>query len=1141
MWGGVPQQPQVNQYQQNVAPPMPGAVRPKLEPIDWNLVAVLDADLIRRTKDYDSLQKLVRIFVTAKLYPGSSRILAHPLTMRLCQLLQVAFEYLNFCQNELSSMNGKLEAENLQYQEKVKKMEAKLKKAEKIIKVKSQPYDKCPICEKKFKNLSYVDRHIMNRHNELAGAWDVIRGRKSPESEDNVQKILDKIDHLKDTLKKGDMNMMRKETEQELLETRQKLIDAEKQREELQMKENEEIRKQLFEAADEFNSSMILYNKKKRPSKMANKVKPAIVNLFDPNAVPSEIDPPKVNEPSPFNIQDKVNNFFNNPVNDFVRPQMGPSNDLEDGPVWNKQTIGNPFQTKPQPQFQLSKPNNQDYLTIPPTNQSSPNGKDQIKPLIQLQLPTQNQVQQPNLNNLNNNYSILNDESINNLIENVNNMNNEESIEKLSPQENIQIKQPELSNANQPTSEQIIKNANNFIAASQKRSPKKINNADIENVVAIIGQKVQDEMQKLGNNKISSVKEKYINMDPNYENIRKEIQKKLEMEVPMDANYNKPVEKTPKVTPKKEIIGKKNEDQIEMIERRKVKKRRKRKSHQIPEYSSPEKEKLVMSQLGSKSILTSEFDFQPFKPKLNLLEKSLNASEQVSTQSEFTFDEIPQSKKKKKDEDDWSYMESQEKDETDANSIRGVEYDNQEYEYYSEDETKEPPKSLPSSKCQSPKDEEDASCSESHGSKTPKLKWKLKELSSSSESSPQPRKVNKSNQKQSNKSFGTIETESNNISTPFSLRNKIEDSSDQSSESSPINMKSTLQSQIDSTQNNDIEDLSSIEMIPQSKTFSENSEQDEEKSTSSTQEEFNFPPVNTDSFSHSDNENSYNLSDSDSNKDEDNQPPESNKISNKSPKSVLSSARRIGKVDDTNELFQDQNSSSPSKLSEIEIKKPKDKNQSPQKSINKFDEYKKLADEKYKKEFDFDLSSINEGDSVHLAATSNLHRIDFGINSSDDESGFSQLPPNLNFQLNLNLDDSDNTTAEKKASKKYSAYEDNGIKKISQTTTKYGQEKHTSDSDKDEESTGIKIINKSQTKYGQKKGNKILEIFKTAKRLISKKDSHNSEEEEEEEGNPKRIPKDQSSDGYYEVQNSRLTFPDKKKKKKPTSSEDDEY
>ena len=81
-------------------------------------------------------------------------------------------------------------------------------------------------------------------------------------------------------------------------------------------------RKQLFEAADEFNSSMILYNKKKRPSKMANKVKPAIVNLFDPNAVPSEIDPPKVNEPSPFNIQDKVNNFFNNPVNDFVRPMI---------------------------------------------------------------------------------------------------------------------------------------------------------------------------------------------------------------------------------------------------------------------------------------------------------------------------------------------------------------------------------------------------------------------------------------------------------------------------------------------------------------------------------------------------------------------------------------------------------------------------------------------------------------------------------------------------------------------------------------------------------------------------------------------------------------------------------------------------
>ena len=145
MWNGIPQQmPPQQQYQPGgMAPPIPGAQnRPRLEPIDWNLVAVLNADIIRRTQDYDSLQKLVQIFMAAKLYPGSSRILVHPLCLRLCQLLQVAFEYLSFCQKELSTTNTKLEAENAKLIEKSKKLTSKLKKFDQIIKTKTQPYDK---------------------------------------------------------------------------------------------------------------------------------------------------------------------------------------------------------------------------------------------------------------------------------------------------------------------------------------------------------------------------------------------------------------------------------------------------------------------------------------------------------------------------------------------------------------------------------------------------------------------------------------------------------------------------------------------------------------------------------------------------------------------------------------------------------------------------------------------------------------------------------------------------------------------------------------------------------------------------------------------------------------------------------------
>ena len=199
MWQGIPGQAPMMPGQPG-APQMPGQQRPKLEPIDWNLVAVLDADLIRRTKDYDSLQRLLQCFLTARLVQGNSRILAHPLVLRLCQLLQVGIEYLNFCQGELQNHYSKLEAEKMGLEDKVKTLEHKMKKLEMLIKVKSQPYHRCPVCDKKFKGIDYIDRHILNRHSELMEAWDIIRGRKSPEKTDSVQQILDKIDNLKNTL-----------------------------------------------------------------------------------------------------------------------------------------------------------------------------------------------------------------------------------------------------------------------------------------------------------------------------------------------------------------------------------------------------------------------------------------------------------------------------------------------------------------------------------------------------------------------------------------------------------------------------------------------------------------------------------------------------------------------------------------------------------------------------------------------------------------------------------------------------------------------------------------------------------------------------------------------------------------------------
>jgi DNA repair exonuclease SbcCD ATPase subunit len=136
--------------------------------------------------------------------------LAHRLVLRLCQFLQVGIEDLYLCQTELDNANSALSQKKSDIQHKLANGAQKIRKVESILKIKSVPYDRCPVCEKKFKGLDYIDRHILNRHSELSGAWDVIRGRKSPEKTASVQQILDKIDGLRNSLRRGEVGQERR-------------------------------------------------------------------------------------------------------------------------------------------------------------------------------------------------------------------------------------------------------------------------------------------------------------------------------------------------------------------------------------------------------------------------------------------------------------------------------------------------------------------------------------------------------------------------------------------------------------------------------------------------------------------------------------------------------------------------------------------------------------------------------------------------------------------------------------------------------------------------------------------------------------------------------------------------------------------
>lgn len=263
---------------QNRGPGFPPPQQIKPEPLDWNLVSILDPVIIQKVKDFDSLQKIVTNFLAANFTPNCSKILQNPLALRLCQLLQLGFQFMDESQRELK----KIIDENAVYKQKMinalKKLKSKLQQTEEKLKIKSIPYDKCPICSKKFKSIDYVDKHIISKHEELLDCWECIRGRKKPEKEPELQLVLEEIARLRASIKQGNISTNQNSEDQ-------LWINSEQSR-------NQNASEELDEAAQTLSESVKLWNE---------------VNRFDIFNKPSNYVPPsEISNPQrPFFVEEK--------------------------------------------------------------------------------------------------------------------------------------------------------------------------------------------------------------------------------------------------------------------------------------------------------------------------------------------------------------------------------------------------------------------------------------------------------------------------------------------------------------------------------------------------------------------------------------------------------------------------------------------------------------------------------------------------------------------------------------------------------------------------------------------------------------------------------------------------------------------
>ena len=219
------------------------------EPLNWELVKSLDPNLLKKTGDLSILQPFISDFIVADFEGCPSRLLSHPLLVRLCMILQHSLLYMSNVQKQLQKKIELRDREYKEQTEKLKKVYNSYKKADKLLKKRSQNFEKCPICRKKYKDMRYLDNHFAKHHPVYNNAWLEIRSLKVQEPVNVVQDNSKEYSQLLELY-----NDLKQELEQERKERSQLAEEASKLKEK-KVNEKEKKKKHRSRSRSKLNST----------------------------------------------------------------------------------------------------------------------------------------------------------------------------------------------------------------------------------------------------------------------------------------------------------------------------------------------------------------------------------------------------------------------------------------------------------------------------------------------------------------------------------------------------------------------------------------------------------------------------------------------------------------------------------------------------------------------------------------------------------------------------------------------------------------------------------------------------------------------------------------------------------------------
>ena len=152
------------------------------------------------------MSEIISAFLSASLSKQDFQFVNNPTVFHLLRLLQVIMRYLMNSNDLINRENEEFKGNNDSLNDKTNSLKNKVKTLqERIHKLKEM--EKCPACGLKFKNSTYLDKHIISMHPNFQHAWLTIRKNGDDDFTEETKNLNNQIDVLKETIRKQNSSL----------------------------------------------------------------------------------------------------------------------------------------------------------------------------------------------------------------------------------------------------------------------------------------------------------------------------------------------------------------------------------------------------------------------------------------------------------------------------------------------------------------------------------------------------------------------------------------------------------------------------------------------------------------------------------------------------------------------------------------------------------------------------------------------------------------------------------------------------------------------------------------------------------------------------------------------------------------------